>query len=467
MQESQMKSKAPNFILYGLYSILVLFYAYQLCFQVSNDIQTGSLCYILAGGMLLVSVGICFGLYKGLSYVQVKSGKGILATLFNSLLILGGIVFRFSMYAERGFHLGSYESLLFIDGNKTPSLIHGIEYLYLRVMREGFWLFGNRAFSGFAVSLCMEIVALIFISGATFRMFGLIGSVATVTLCSFSVYLVEGCLFVRTTALVFLFFSFFLWIMSYIGSSLWSLIPLICLGICTGAYVYLDVLGLACFSIGILFILFSLFVETVNEKAETIKKAVFIVLYCGLSVISYFGCLFLDSEFSRQSFGAVLAANINQYGPSSFRFLTIGSHSIAFPEQYVIGCILMIGIFCFFAQKTRKQGSSFIVGFTFLFVASSAFEMSRDFSFFDSFFILAICISGAVIEMLLGEKCSPVLVEAKEPTVGTPGKVVTVDIDGEKKQVKLLDNPLKVPEKKEHKSLDYDVEVSDDDNYDI
>lgn len=50
---------------------------------------------------------------------------------------------------------------------------------------------------------------------------------------------------------------------------------------------------------------------------------------------------------------------------------------------------------------------------------------------------------------------------------GTPGKTVTVNVDGESRQIKLLDNPLTLPKKREHKAMDYDIEVSDDDDYDI
>lgn len=50
---------------------------------------------------------------------------------------------------------------------------------------------------------------------------------------------------------------------------------------------------------------------------------------------------------------------------------------------------------------------------------------------------------------------------------GTPGKIVTVNVDGENRQIKLLDNPMTLPKKREHKAMDYDIEVSDDDDYDI
>jgi hypothetical protein len=50
---------------------------------------------------------------------------------------------------------------------------------------------------------------------------------------------------------------------------------------------------------------------------------------------------------------------------------------------------------------------------------------------------------------------------------GTPGKTVTVKVDGEEKQIKLLDNPLPLPKKKQHRVMDYDYEVPEDDDFDI
>ena len=50
---------------------------------------------------------------------------------------------------------------------------------------------------------------------------------------------------------------------------------------------------------------------------------------------------------------------------------------------------------------------------------------------------------------------------------GTPGRTVTVNVDGKTKEVKLLDNPLTLPKKREHKAMDYDYEVSENDDYDI
>ena len=40
-------------------------------------------------------------------------------------------------------------------------------------------------------------------------------------------------------------------------------------------------------------------------------------------------------------------------------------------------------------------------------------------------------------------------------------------IDGEEKKIKLLDNPLTLPKKHEKRTMDYDYEVADDDDYDI
>jgi hypothetical protein len=56
---------------------------------------------------------------------------------------------------------------------------------------------------------------------------------------------------------------------------------------------------------------------------------------------------------------------------------------------------------------------------------------------------------------------------AEQSTNGTPGRTVTVNVDGEDRQIKLLDNPLTLPKKKEHKMMDYDYEVADDDDFDI
>ena len=51
---------------------------------------------------------------------------------------------------------------------------------------------------------------------------------------------------------------------------------------------------------------------------------------------------------------------------------------------------------------------------------------------------------------------------------GTPGKVITVsESDGSSREIKLLDNPLKLPPKHEHKVLDYDIDITDDDDFDI
>ncbi|MCM1045453.1 MAG: hypothetical protein NC417_08070 [Candidatus Gastranaerophilales bacterium] len=65
----------------------------------------------------------------------------------------------------------------------------------------------------------------------------------------------------------------------------------------------------------------------------------------------------------------------------------------------------------------------------------------------------------------------------KEAGKGEPGKVVTVTVRGETKQVKLLDNPLPLPKQHEHKAMDYglkeepdlddyDIAVADDDDFD-
>ena len=59
-------------------------------------------------------------------------------------------------------------------------------------------------------------------------------------------------------------------------------------------------------------------------------------------------------------------------------------------------------------------------------------------------------------------------VYSPENMKGTKGEKVTVEIDGEKKEVQLLDNPMKLPKKKEtYNFMDYDYDVPDDDDFDI
>ena len=51
---------------------------------------------------------------------------------------------------------------------------------------------------------------------------------------------------------------------------------------------------------------------------------------------------------------------------------------------------------------------------------------------------------------------------------GEKGETVTVNVDGEEKTVKLLDNPLKQPKKKAtYDFMDYDYEVDENDDFDI
>lgn len=58
--------------------------------------------------------------------------------------------------------------------------------------------------------------------------------------------------------------------------------------------------------------------------------------------------------------------------------------------------------------------------------------------------------------------------DQEESAKGTPGEVITVQKeDGTKREVKLLDNPLKLPKRHDHKALDYDFEVSEEDDFDI
>ncbi len=50
---------------------------------------------------------------------------------------------------------------------------------------------------------------------------------------------------------------------------------------------------------------------------------------------------------------------------------------------------------------------------------------------------------------------------------GEPGRVVTVTVRGETRQVKLLDNPLPLPKRREHKPMDYGLRDEEEDGYDF
>lgn len=359
------------------------------------------------------------------------------------------------------------------EGQDVPALLHGAEYLYVQLLHIVCIFLGNDPYYCIITQMILYLLAAVLFSISVRRIAGVLSSVITLVFMAFSLPLCGECRTLSPNVLYLLLLSAVLHlVISCMKTQDKGILLSIVAGICIGLLLYLDVTGA---------ILLLVFAGILYSPKQT--RLFLYVVGILAAAVGFIACVLVDSLFTGKAFFSVLQAWGCLYMPSAFRIPVSVMEDIGNLDVFLLFVGLTLGIFSFFCSRRQERLSVFVLPLIGLMTAQGFGMLTKqmDGSFFIYLFVTVLCAIGigniftveksgeeeGVPETLTIQDLDaddaqnvveePVEVEAEVPAVSAEETV----------PVQYIENPLPLPKKHVPRVLDYDIEVPDDDDYDI
>ncbi|MGN1147413.1 MAG: ArnT family glycosyltransferase [Lachnospiraceae bacterium] len=475
--------------------------------------QVGIVClsFILAAGIFL----LVRRLLTTYAEHHPKSGQrsaGIVWEAFLAILILGAGLFLRVYFFESGGEEAAYFETAMVTGAPITPIAHGAEYFYVLLLRGLFWLVGNHFAAGIILQIILQTVSAIIWYFAIRRLCGPVASVLFLAgVMLFPQSIMEGLTYSPKMLYIFLYGIGLLMTSRFLqrqgeGRKMkWYVwVHTVLLGVSIGLLTYLDVMGFTLF----LLLPFAFFVNEKVDSGETRRKPGNVVLQLLVLVLVFlltmFGVLVVDGMQSGSDFVKVWDAWRALYASKGMgRFVRMLMPSTVLEKclMTAVSFFLLLGIPAFFSRKKEEnQMPAFLLLLGAVYIQSD-WLMVRETDCEYMIFSLVFMLMGAGIQAMMSrdtvakQEIEPieldtmpekeaVAVAAAKVETKTPGKNTTVAAEvpmeeqQEKKPVKYIENPLPLPKKHVKKTMDYqkkvevnemefDIEVPDDDDFDI
>lgn len=475
--------------------------------------QIGIVClsFVLAAGLFML-VRRLFTTYAEHHPKSGQKAAGMVWEAFLAVLILGaGLFLRVYFFGNGGEEAAYFETAM-VTGSPITPIAHGAEYIYVLLLRGVFWLAGNHFSAGIILQIILQTASAIIWYFAIRRLCGPVASVLFLAgVMLFPQSIVEGLnyspkmLYIFFYGLGLLLISRFLQRQSENRKMKWySWMHTVLLGVSIGLLTYLDVMGLTL----LLLLPFAFFVNKKTDIGKEHKGFGSLVLQLLVLVLVFlltmFAALFVDGMQSGSDFVKVLNAWLALYaskGMGRFVGMLMPSTFLEKCLMLVVSFFLLLGIPAFFCRKkTEIQMPAFLllIGVSYI---QGDWLMARETDCEYMIFSIVFMLMGAGIQAMVsrdtavaeetvsealdampGEAAIAVATAKVETKV--PGENATTVSEGqmeeqkEKKTVKYIENPLPLPKKHVKKTMDYqkkvevnemefDIEVPDDDDFDI
>ncbi len=456
------KKTVFSYILWGVYTVLALGGLYagavRLCAGTSYPMLGGmaACCAVLLLGGLASWTAYLLG-KRGMPGRRLKEGRRRLLEGAVLLAVLAaGCVLRLGRFAD-GVSANEFFTYAMVEADRTiPFFPHRLVSVYLYLLHFVFLVFGNKLAAGIWLQMLLQGAGLLLVYAAVRKLSGVVPALAMFFLAETSPYLADRALELSPGSVLLFLLGGTLCLTAALAAGAGRRIGLgTAAGLAVGMLLYLDPVGWAA-----LLVLTTALWKKREGTADSAGRRIAVFLLClAAAAVGFF--LLLDLDAGQRGIG--LTASL-----SAWRELFFGG--VRFSPGSVQGCgrwdalplmLGSVGIFSFWCCRERESVSIWVPFALFLAAVSCLGILPAE-----SDPGLWILLSAQILTGIsLGQLCgclrkrpaeSALTAEPKPSAAGEPGRVVTVTVRGETRQVKLLDNPLPLPRRHEHKVMDYD-----------
>lgn len=433
--------------------------------------------YIVLAGLIVYLVHRRLSVYAGQGDRE-RIVKAVAEASFTVIILAVGLVLRVEGMGNIGEKAAYYEVASVAPGQSIPQIVQGAVYLYVQLLHGVFYFLGNKFIMGIWLQILLQFGAVLFLYFAVRHSAGKIAAMVLLCFCMFSSYMIQEALTLSPEMFYLLCWSaVLLWIVTQNRRRFRSL-EFLLTGAVTAFMCYLDAAGFFLF----LFTAAVLLCRREENPGAGRKALAFLLCILG-GLLGFAGCVSVDSYLSGKTFGGVLSAWIQLYGPESFS-IPVSLETARFPVDYVVlVCIMVFGIFSFWRDKGNERIMVWVIG-----VAAAVF--AGCFGIFTPqmpvgvyLYLLVVILAGIGVEECFrrlesAESCSGEVgctgeqteLQAAENISEEPEFLDLAPLPGaRRKPVQLIENPLPLPKKHKKRSLDYSIREVDDrqDDFDL
>lgn len=475
-----------SYILWFIYAVMVsagvLGVTVLLCNTINFPIWSACLIAVGelagAGAFVYASQRGCWkaGLYGWRKYSTAWKRIELVIIL---VLLLVGIGLRSKGLTEAAGAMETdvlYKAAKVEAGNVMPKVLHGATWLYLQFLHILLLLLGNKAAVAVGVQIILQLLAGLALGCSVRRLAGKLAGVITVAFWMLSPYMADKALELSPACL---FLVLYVIAFGLIGIQLKrnrrNPAVIVLLGILAGIVSCLDLFGFT------LFLLFAADFGVKREGREQLESKAGVFLGCGVfgGLLGFVGAIAGAALSCGREFMPMLRDWAESYQVKSFSLTTVLRAEGFYVDFVLLFAFLAVGIYTFWCHKDfERQG--IWMGITFILTMLLGLQLltANTGSTAYLYGFLAV-LAGVAAELMLAEEKAPAKAAERAGTEKETAAEETFAAAEEEESVcekmaaeeasrlQLLENPLPLPKKHEHKVMDYRLKEMEEDNYDF
>ena len=488
-------------------------YSIMMCIFLA--IYINAQCIVLKLGKYATLAAVCgacvciLGMYRLLCLLHEKWGqrlavissrsKSLLEVFLVMSLFAGAALVRINEYVH---HFdGNYGTTDFYlmatvkaDG-ALPSVSHGASYLYTGMLSGLFSLFGNKQGVGIVMQIMLQLAGILLFYFAVRNLAGRKEAVISMAVMTFAPAVVNDSFTLMPENLYFCLFSGMLFLIAAYKKfeetkerkTVGTVLLLVLLGIGAGYMTYLDVIGMLLLA-GVCFVV-------MTKKRKNGRNMIYISVVSGVFVMTLTVMFFLEAFFEKT---AVVSAFFSWWNLYFAKFAW--NYMIAGPDISLLGSLAVCAgaAWCIFSflRKKEDNGCFYMLSIIVLAVFVSFGSQNMSYQLLVTAYWSVLAALG-ITSVMFGKTKSVELVKevvkvsAENEVQKKEKDIEIVELSAEevstenetseypqKKPIQYIENPLPLPKKHVKKTMDYkfepeahlmkyDIEVSDDDDFDL
>ncbi len=406
-----------------------------------------------------------------------KASKIIEALLFLMVLV-GGLMVCFQNIPTEISTTPYYEMAKVDDNQSVVMVVHGASYFYLRFLHMICLLFGNKILIGVYVQIGLYSLSGIVLYFMVKKYAGVVAGIVTFALYFFSSYTQNKLIQLTPDGLYLLLYLLVLYCcVTIMKSRKKTKIKFVLAGVLIACLTYFDITGISV----PLFMLPFLNMEKTEENEHT-RKGVLLILCCISIIVGLLICFLIDSLLSGKPIDNIFMAWIALFSPNAVTFPVIMT-SI---ESNICVILMFIGIgmgiFSFAFDKRSERISAVTYPVVLLLIFQLVQITTTDMNGSVILYLFLTIWAGIGFAQIFMDnsnaKYKTEISIGNKPAQESNGDIEDMILKEEDNSIKFddlvegentvyIENPLPLPKKHISKTMDYDIEVSDEDNFDI
>lgn len=465
--------KGVRYLLWFVYALLTVAATMLLLREATGGTAAG----LLGTAAVLAGAGVLAFLLHWMAGRILRSDRerqpiqSVAEAAIAVVLLALGVVLRVRQMDGMGQLEAYFEMAEVAPGKTIPQLVHGAVYFYVQLLHGVFYFLGNKFAAGIWLQIVLQLSGALVLYVVLRKLSGHLAALIVLAFLTCSPYMVQNAMLLSPEPLFLLLCALVLAVTATACGGALFPAAFFLYGLLIGAVSFLDVGGL------LLFLpVLALALERREPETKGSSKAAAALLGIAGGVAGFGACVSADAWLSGKKIAGIVGAWRKLYRAGHFAIPVGVEDTSCMWEWYVLCGLLVLGIFSFWCDRKRDDAGVYTAGLC-LALAGCCFgvftaEMPGEIFVYLLLVLLAgvgaescLCIQPGAIPKT-EKKAAGQPAKRKSETAVQPAKRKPEAAERPSKK-NYIENPLPLPKRHERRVLDYDIEISDDDDFDI